>query len=359
MPRTPQEGSIDQAVARLLSEPEDTNASATPEVEPEEQHEAPDEAELEETLEYEESETEDEEEEYEEQEEAPEYEDAEEESEYEEESEGEETEGEGEEPTVYTVKIDGEDYEVGLDELTSGYQRQSDYTKKTQALSEERKQLETKLSEVQAVQEDFMSKAQMANELLNRDLAKYASVDWDTLKTENPTEFLSKQIEVQDIKKAQDELQATFRQVQESQMQAQQEAWNAMLAAEKPKVLAAFPEWVDNDKAQSHYQKLMEYGSSNGFQEQELQSIVSARDLTILDKARKYDEIQKTKAGIKKKKAAPIKKVVKPKGVAPKSAGSKKRVQQSRDKLRASGSLQDAAALLLERRQAGQKRFNK
>lgn len=43
----------------------------------------------------------------------------------------------------YTVKVDGEEFAVTLDELRNGYQRQSDYTRKSQALADERRQLET------------------------------------------------------------------------------------------------------------------------------------------------------------------------------------------------------------------------
>ena len=40
-------------------------------------------------------------------------------------------------PTV-GVKIDGEEHQVTMGELQSGYQRQSDYTRKTQELARER-----------------------------------------------------------------------------------------------------------------------------------------------------------------------------------------------------------------------------
>ena len=39
---------------------------------------------------------------------------------------------------LYTVTIDGADAQVSLDELRNGYQRQSDYTRKTQELASER-----------------------------------------------------------------------------------------------------------------------------------------------------------------------------------------------------------------------------
>jgi len=42
----------------------------------------------------------------------------------------------------YTVKVDGSEEQVSLDELRDGYQRQSDYTRKTQELASERKRLQ-------------------------------------------------------------------------------------------------------------------------------------------------------------------------------------------------------------------------
>jgi hypothetical protein len=44
------------------------------------------------------------------------------------------------EPT-YTVRVDGQDIEVPLGELVRGYSRQADYTRKAQALADQRRQL--------------------------------------------------------------------------------------------------------------------------------------------------------------------------------------------------------------------------
>ena len=41
----------------------------------------------------------------------------------------------------YTIKVDGEDVEVTLEELLAGYSRTSDYTRKTQALAADRQRL--------------------------------------------------------------------------------------------------------------------------------------------------------------------------------------------------------------------------
>ena len=59
-------------------------------------------------------------------------------------AEADEAEEESEEADVedgeelYRVKVDGSEQEVSLNELLNGYSRQSDYTKKTQQLAQER-----------------------------------------------------------------------------------------------------------------------------------------------------------------------------------------------------------------------------
>ena len=61
-----------------------------------------------------------------------------------------------EEPSgdTYAVKVDGEDHEVSLEELRDGYQRQSDYTRKTQELASERKRLQQAEAIVAALESD-------------------------------------------------------------------------------------------------------------------------------------------------------------------------------------------------------------
>ena len=55
---------------------------------------------------------------------------------------------------TFGVKIDGEEHQVTLNELQSGYQRQSDYTRKTQELARERERLAQGEAIVQALESD-------------------------------------------------------------------------------------------------------------------------------------------------------------------------------------------------------------
>ena len=54
----------------------------------------------------------------------------------------------------YTVKIDGEEHRVTLDELQKGYQRQADYTRKTQEVASERERLQQAEAIVSALESD-------------------------------------------------------------------------------------------------------------------------------------------------------------------------------------------------------------
>jgi len=62
--------------------------------------------------------------------------------------------GTGGEHDLYAIMVDGEEKNVSLDELRNGYQRQSDYTKKTQALAAERDRLAQAESIIHALETD-------------------------------------------------------------------------------------------------------------------------------------------------------------------------------------------------------------
>lgn len=341
MPREIDKSSIAYAASQLQSEPE-VETPATPEVEPEVIEEVETEVEtvLEEGGNPEEEETETEESEVETEESEVETEEVEEEEEVE------------QEPDYYAVKIDGEEFEVTLDELQSGYQRQKDYTKKTQGVAEERKAVEAKRTELDQMHEDFKTQATLVNELLNRDLKKFELVDWTQLKNDDPTEYVRKQIEIQEIRQQQADLKQQAQNVYEYNQGVKQQEQKQEAELQRTEALKLFPSWSSTDKATANQVQIIEYARSVGYNDTELGDITKARHLLILDKARKYDSLQSTKQGITKKKKPAIRKMVKSKGVAPKGSFRKKETTRLRGNLHSSGSLKDAAALLFEKRQA-------
>jgi hypothetical protein len=326
--REPKEDSIEHAVSRLMGEPEETQA--TSESEPEEiaEEAEPEEGEVESELEPEETEEEEPTEEH---------------------TEEEESTEETEELAYYSVKVDGEELEVTLDELRSGYQRQQDYTRKTQALAEERKESEAKRAQQEELHQNFLQQASLANELLNRDIKKFERVDWETLKVEDPVGYVQKQIDLQEVRTQQATLQAQMQQVYESNLKSQQEERAKHVESQKKEALKLFPDWKSPEKMSKGQQRIAEYARGIGYDDMQLANIIDARDLAVLDKARQWDEYQANRKEIPKKKAQPsVRKVVKSKGKASVSTSKKKSITDKHQKLRKSGSLRDAAALMAE-----------
>ena len=109
----------------------------------------------------------------------------------------EETDGEdaeGEEPEVdkpeeagetYEVTIDGETVAVTLEEALAGYQRQADYTRKAQALAQERQEFETAREEVAETIEQVTSLDDAWNDNPVTVLAHF------TAATDNPTQAVA------------------------------------------------------------------------------------------------------------------------------------------------------------------------
>ena len=99
------------------------------------------------------------------------------------EEESEETEGE-EEEELYAVTVNGEEVAVSLDELLSGYSRQSDYTRKTQEIANDRKEMETlqqqynsQMSTIQQERQHYMESLQGIITNSASGLSKYSDID--------------------------------------------------------------------------------------------------------------------------------------------------------------------------------------
>ena len=119
-----------------------------------------------------------------------------------------------EEQEYYTVKNNGVEEDVSLDELVAGYSRQSDYTKKTTDLANQRKEFEQQqqalLQERQSLQQGLQQlNQQLSAETQNQPTQEY----WDNLYESDPLEYVrakdkfrDKEAELAKVQAAQNEL---------------------------------------------------------------------------------------------------------------------------------------------------------
>ena len=271
------------------------------------------------------------------------------EEESEEESEG--SDDEAEEDLLYAVKVDGEEHEVTLDELMKGYSRQSDYTKKTQEISEQRKQFqssaerhEVEMAQIRNERQQYVQTLQNIIEGSTQSLDKFVDVDWETLKATNPIEYVTKREEYREMQEKIQAIQHEQVAVQSKQNDDMKQLHAQTLHREHQLMADALPEWGDPKKQHEIGSHIRDYARVQGFSDEEIGSLVDHRSLIVLRKAMLYDEVNSSDVKSKKLKNKP--RVVRSgKGVSRKDDSKRKRASKM-NRLQKSGHVDDAASIL-------------
>jgi hypothetical protein len=281
-------------------------------------------------------------------EEAPEEEGQAEEETEEEVEEEEETEIVAEEDLKYTIKVDGEELEVGIEELKNGYQRQADYTRKSQALAEQRKETEQIQSERQRLEQErqmYANGLQMLQEQQSSKLQEFESIDWTALKADDPYQYMLKKDEYRDAQEKVQNVQQQQILIQQEQADEAQKARAHFVQQEYNRLVEALPEW--NDQESTIKKDVQEYARSVGFLPEEINQLADHRSVLIIKKAMEYDKLT-TKVAPKKKAVKKVPKVQKSGRGNSKEDTAAEAVKQKRARLRKSGKQDDAASIFYD-----------
>ena len=250
-------------------------------------------------------------------------------------------EEESEQPQLYTIKVDGEETQVTLEELQNGYSRQRDYTRKTQELAQQRKAIEAQQQEVSqkdAIYSQLLPKmeATLKGELENEP-------DWNALYEADPIAYVREKDIWNEKKQKLQAVQAESQRLQQESAMAQQQQLQQFLQYGQQQLLEQIPEWQDNEVASKEKMAIRDYGVNVlGYTPQEMDSVYDYRVLLGLRNAwLQHKTQQATKVKPTEKKAAA--RTARP-GTSnvPKSTTP---VKKARQKLAKTGKVQDAAKL--------------
>jgi len=243
---------------------------------------------------------------------------------------------ENSEEQFYSVTVDGTELSVNLEELIQGYQRNADYTRKTQELAQERNQS----SEfVERSKKDVEAKLQKLDQLNNAAQAQlqqeYAEVDFEKLYDEDPVEAARLEHK---MRRKHDQLA----QVQQQTQELQSQEFNKYLGEQQKLLSQKIPEFMDEQKGPRFKQQMRDYLGNIGFNDTEINSVYDHRYVMLVKDAMSYRNLQKAKPQIKKKVAnAP--KVVKGGVAKSKGQADAEAKRQQLSKLRKTGQVRDAA----------------
>jgi len=250
-------------------------------------------------------------------------------------------EEESEQPQLYTIKVDGEETEVTLEELQNGYSRQRDYTRKTQELAQQRKAVEAKYQEISQKDAIYSQLLPRMESTLKGELEN--EPDWNALYEADPIAYVREKDIWNEKKQKLQAVQAESQRLQQESAMAQQQQLQQFLQYGQQQLLEQIPEWQDNEVASKEKMAIRDYGVNVlGYTPQEMDSVYDYRVLLGLRNAwLQHKTQQATKVKPTEKKAAA--RTARP-GTSnvPKSTTP---VKKARQKLAKTGKVQDAAKL--------------
>lgn len=230
--------------------------------------------------------------------------------------------------------------EISLEQLREERMLKADYTRKTQELAEQRKQVESMT--LQAVEKERTAYLG-ALDALHKSIIQAASpelanVDWNKLASENPAEYVRLSNRAREVNAALERVRFEQEKVQHQQAREREERLAQVVAESRTRLQEAIPNWSDQT-----YQALLKRGMETyGFKPEEVGEVWDHRVMQVLHDAHQFRLLkeQKPKTDEAVQKLPPV---LKPGAQKPKVNPQVQEFQKSRERLRQNPRDSDAA----------------
>ena len=255
------------------------------------------------------------------------------------------------EETLYDVTVNGINQKVNLNELMKGYSRESDYTKKTMDLSNQRKEVESLQDdlkkEFEAVKSSRNQYAEQLQVLTQNLQQQEQNIDWDNLYQTDPAEYVKLKAESDKKKEALNLAQQEQMRIQQEQRSEQEKVYNEYIAKERKILAEKLPVYADKNKSAEFTKRLSSFAKESGYTDQEIAMMVDHRAVLLLADAYRYNQLKKTKLSGNKVNKAP--RVVSSNASNIREDSDKKQnVDKRMSRLKQSGHIKDAQSVLKE-----------
>lgn len=279
------------------------------------------------------------------QEEEPEQEPEESEEDYEgeDEEDAEEDYEEDSAPELYTVKVDGKEEQVSLEDLKRGYSGQKYVQKGMQEVAQIRKEAEETYAALMAArqQTDQLLQVAQSGQLMTTPVAPDRS-KFDS----DPIGYMEEKLNYDEQMKQYQNQSAQVQQVLQQQSYAEQQAQQAYLQRELESLRTNVPEFADPKTAEKTKNLILRAGQETyGYSPEEIGMVTDHRALKVLLDAARYREMMGGKEQARKTKTAPKSRPVK--GGAKQTGSNVKAIRERKSRLKRSGSIDDALGLIL------------
>ena len=251
-----------------------------------------------------------------------------------------------EEELYYTVKVDGEEHEVTLDELQKGYSRQQVFTQRSQELAENRKAFEAEQAETRQLRDNYAQQLEVLAQAIQQRTPQ--EPDWVKLAGELTAQEFNARKAAHDAQKQQQLAVEQERQRIAQEQSVENEAnMREHLESQRQQMMERIPQWQDEGVRNEERLEVIKYAQRRiGFSEEEIANASDARAIELLYKAWKWDNLQEKKPTAKKRtRKAP--KMARPGAPKTKAQVASRSRQKSMDRLNKEKSVDAAVQYLM------------
>jgi hypothetical protein len=246
-----------------------------------------------------------------------------------------------EEEQRFVVKAAGEEREVTLQELIEGYQKGTDYHKKTNQLAEQRKTVEAEkaaIEQAKQARDAYSERLKVMDNFLSQQMQ---GEDIESLKETDPIAYAVKVAERTQQEKQLAQLRAEQQRIAREQQAEHEVVMEKRLVEEAKRVAEAIPDYAHPEKGEKVRSELRSFAKSIGYSDAELANATDSRAVLTLWMASQYQKLQKAKPGVTKK-VAEAPKMLRSGNATGKTIATEA-AKQDFARLRKTGSRQDAA----------------
>ena len=241
------------------------------------------------------------------------------------------------EPTYYQVKVQGQDYDVSLEELKAGYSRDNDYRIKTETLAIERNQFKEEQSKQQSVLSEKLAQLDQMQTHARQQLQIDAQ-GLDELMQSDPVEGMRKR----------HELETRARQIHQQNAYIEQQKADEhkkFLQEEQKKMYLTIPELKNPETRDGFNKNLVNYLEELDFSSDEISQVNDHRYVKLIADGMKYRALQKRKPQLKQKVAGATP-VLKGGVVTSKETKNARAKTDKMTRFKKTGSIEDATDIL-------------
>jgi hypothetical protein len=255
---------------------------------------------------------------------------------------------------AFEIVHNGQTVKLTRAEAIEHAQQGFDYVRKTQAVAETQRQLQERMERVQQIEQvvPFIAQDQAQVAALEGQLKQYQNVDWVQLASTDPLDYSKHRAQYDVLVGNYQQAVGRLNQKAQAVGQHMQQIRAQNFQTEAQRMVERIPEWKDEAKYQQGAAELRNYLVAEGADPRAVGSLGNNSGDSVLvalgRKAMFYDKLVKAKAEkVKQLRTAPP--VTRPGASSPPSQAQAEKGQQLESRLKKTGDIRVAAAILANR----------